>query len=643
MSPTGEQPWRTYYEETYDGVRLYMSFAELRSKSVAQHLESAYAFIYNTLIKHERKNGESYFLHAHRSVKNLLDLSPTLETILLCLLHDVPKLEPELLPEIKKIFGEVVYQKVEKFLAIRKVHETSKYNSDTHIMMELLLALADDLEVILVKFATRLDSLTTLGSLPKDRQSRIASEALYIFAPLATRMGIYSIKVRLEDESFKVLYPKTYLRIERERDELISSNATLLDEAKGKLTDLMMTHGISGAVYHRIKSIYSIATKMHKKNVAHVADLYDIFALRFVLASKEECYKLLGYVHATYPPLPGRIKDYIALPKENNYQSLHTTIVGIYDKNPSRSVEVQIRTQRMDDVAEYGIASHVGYKDPEERRRVKEQWQRKLEYYKKSFHEHGQLDNISSEMNQGFQYMFEKIYVLTPSHEVISLPKGATALDFAYAIHTDIGHQCIAAKVNGIVASLDSSLRSGDTVEIVTRKGHIPTATSLLYAKTAGARNKIRQFLRSQDSEGYTVMGQAILDKYLREHGSAVAVSEAVARYTKERGSNQRADHVLSEIGRGRLNPSQILPLKSSHRVVKKKKAGGEKMKLAIAGSPYMPFSIAGCCKTKVSNLPVEELVAYVNMKQEIKVHARSCRFLGNDHDRWLDVSSVNS
>ncbi len=641
---SASEAWKSYSEIVFTKMEEYLWDMQCENgQSAKECIDDTYAFAYKHLGHAMRKSGESYLDHAHRSVLLLLEVRPSLQTIQLCLLHDIPKMVEHWEKDVLKVFGQKSVVRLKKFWAIRKIHDFSDSNDDMEVLREMLLVLADDIEVIMVKLVTRLDSMTTVSSMPRSKQKKIATEVLYIFAPIASRMGMYGLKIRLEDEAFKLLWPKTYARVDAERTALIKKNSTLLDEAKEKLSKIMLTQGISGSIYHRIKNVYSIARKLQKKGFTHVAEIHDFFALRFILSTKEECYKLLGYIHEYFPPVPGRIKDYIALPKANRYMSLHTTVLGLYSRNPSRSVEIQLRTKDMDEIAEYGIASHVNYKDGIKEKAVVS-WQNKLADFSRSFSETGQIDTLTEKNDKGFQDIFEKIYVLTPAGEIITLPKGATALDFAYSVHTDIGHGCVAAKVNGEVAALDAVLNSGDRVDITTRKGQKPSASFLLYVRTASARNKIRQYFRSLDHSQIERRGRELLQRYLVGQKSNLSSDAFLSLYIDKHKGKKSRSLLISEIGSGELLPKtmyrSVVGVKKKAPKVNKMRATANTRKLVIAGSPYMPFTVAGCCTGKIEELSGDDLIAYLNVRQEIRVHRKTCPHLGKDPKRMLQVAT---
>jgi len=513
-------PYALSLERVYNKMVKYLGlFREKDMQDLHGRLDRAFSLAYRSAEGHVRRNGDTLFAHILQSVDILLLIKPDIMTMEVMLLHETMKVcgrsEKELAAEV----GGQVAHLVARFTDLKKIRLHADTQEEVLQLREMLLVLAQDVRVILVKLATRMSSLLTLEGTPREKQIRLAKEMLEIYAPLAGRLGVYSLKVRLEDEAFRILHPKLYKKTDEDLVELTAAHPDILSVCKDAVAALMKRHKLSGKIYGRIKSVYSTAHKMHQKHYAHAAELYDIFALRIVVDTKEDCYRLLGYVHEQFPPVPGRLKDYIAAPKSNHYQSLHTAVTGMFPDSELRPVEVQIRTRAMDEVAEYGIASHGAYKEHGAAPDHGELWKQKLAMLNKEFKRRGR---IPAEESMDFSRIIDKVFVITPKGDVVALARHATPLDFAYAIHSDVGHHCIGATVNGKAVPLSYTLKTGDVVSVITRASHKPTGTSLLYAKTAGARSRIAAFLREEQRETFIARGRRLIDQALSAAGKEI-------------------------------------------------------------------------------------------------------------------------
>ncbi len=453
-------------------------------------LELAYEFAVKSHGGQKRKNGEPYIQHCLHTAFVLTQIKADLETVIAGLLHDIPEDTEFTLADIEKNFGVEVAGLVEGITKLSKIkyRGIERYRES---LRKMFLAMARDLRVILIKFADRLHNLRTLESLPLEKRQRIARETLEIYAPIAGLLGIFRLKWQLEDICFKHLYPEDYKKLEYkyevekklEHNQYIQKTKNILG---AKLKEAKIPHEITS----RFKHLYSIFLKMQKKD-RRFGEIYDVFALRIIVPNIADCYKTLGIIHSLWRPNPGRFKDYIAVPKPNGYRALHTTVYG----PESKSTEFQIRTKEMDEEAKYGIAAHWYYKTKDkygDDLRKQPAWVKEvLKIQKETEDAHDFIKQIK------FDVFHDRIFVFTPKGDVFDLPGGATPIDFAYTVHTDIGNQAVGAMVNDKIAPLDQELKNGDLVEIITekkRKG--PNRDWLKFVKTATARNKIKQNLK---------------------------------------------------------------------------------------------------------------------------------------------------
>lgn len=457
----------------------------------------AFDFAANAHKGQTRASGEPYIFHSLATAQTLAELNLDVPIIIAGLLHDVPEDTAVTLADIEKNFGADVAGMVSGITKLGKL----KYRGvERYIenLRKMFVAMAQDIRVVLIKFADRLHNLKTLDHLPEKKRYRVALESLEIFAPLAGRLGMGEIRAQLEDLSFKYVNPKEYEWIIKLQTESSHQRKKILEEVKNITQKEMETTGVNIISFQgRVKHVYSLYRKILRYN-RDISKIYDIIALRLIVKNVADCYAALGIVHKLWRPMPGRIKDYIAQPKPNGYQSLHTTIFAL----ENQIVEFQIRTQKMHEESEFGIAAHWNFKDGGEKNKAKLTWIKELSAFQQNA-----LKKMSDLEAIKFDFLQNRIFIFTPNGDIIDLPESSTPVDFAYAIHTDVGNQCTGAKVNNQLSSLDSSLRNGDVVEIITdkkRKG--PNPAWLDFVKTHVAKQRIRSFAR--DSLASWVMGK---------------------------------------------------------------------------------------------------------------------------------------
>lgn len=615
----------------------YLHLSHFMRREAWEALRKTFEYAYDAYLPYQRKNGEPVFQHVTRSLENLMLVHPDISTIQLCLLHEIFERNLATPEEIREKFGDVVCNLILHFSDLYKIRMTNSLANQVENLRQMLLVLADDIRVILVKLSTRLDGMASVSELTPEKQKRIANEILQIYGPISARLGVYALKTKLEDAAFAILEPEMYGKIKSTLETELKENADIIEVCKQQIQNVLKQHRMKGVVHGRVKSIYSIASKMKDKHLEHVSELYDIFALRVIVPTKEDCYRIFGYIHEQCFPIAKRIKDYISLPKTNQYQSLHTTVTGLYPKNPLRPVEIQIRTQWMDDIAEYGIASHSGYKERGNMRNESyEEWQKRLAELNKDFATKGRfLENESKEIGQ----LIEKVFVIAANGEIQALPKGATPLDFAYAVDNDMGTHCVSAVVNGSIVPLSYALKTGDIVEITTRADHVPSNTSLLYAQTLYARKKIKNYLNSLHRDTHIADGKKRLaDQLFELHLPKLEENlELLDRYFHDDKvhSFQEREDILFKIGCGELKTlkviKKIFPEAFIHDVYAQNTSPENAPvhdKLEIGGHSNIHFLYAGCCNAQLAMNKHEPLVAYINQRHEIRLHRKDCHFL---------------
>ncbi|MBN2073839.1 MAG: bifunctional (p)ppGpp synthetase/guanosine-3',5'-bis(diphosphate) 3'-pyrophosphohydrolase [Actinobacteria bacterium] len=593
-----------------------------------------------------RKSGEPFVVHPLEVAKILAGIELDQTSIVAALLHDVVEDTDYSLEEIKKQFGTTIANIINGVTKLDKLVFNTREEQQVSNIRKMIIAMSQDVRIILVKLADRLHNMRTLYPMDKEKRKAISRETLEIYAPIAHRLGIYHVKSELEDLSFIYLHPKEYEKIKQMIKERLKEGASLVDETikivQEKLKEVNIPADISG----RVKSYYSIYNKITVQN-RKFEDIYDINAIRILVDDVKSCYAVLGIIHSLWKPVPGRFKDFIANPKFNMYQSLHTTVIGLKGK----PMEIQIRTFEMHKVAEYGIASHFGYKEGS----------KKLSEFDKRVAWIRQILDWQKELKDPQEYMEslkldlfeEEVFVFTPKGRVINLPRGATPIDFAYVIHTDIGHNAIGAKINGSMVPIESVLENGDIVQIiVSRSPKGPSRDWLNVVKTSRARNKIRQwFSKEQRQETYNV-GREIMLKLLRKNGlSFKSVStdifEEVAgdmnfdsseNLFRSLGSHKVSAHqILTKVVK-KLNQSEEKPEMTVEDIYRKAEEKKEGTGIKVKGMDQVLTTIARCCNP----VPGDEIIGYITRGKGISVHRKDCTnintLMGSDKQRFIEV-----
>lgn len=612
-------------------------------------LKKAYVFAAKAHQGQTRRSGEPYLVHPMEVAGILARMKLDVPSIATSLLHDTVEDTVATLEEIEQLFGTEVRNLVDGVTKLSKIHFTTAQERQAENFRKMIMAMAKDIRVILVKLADRVHNMRTLAHMPEMRQVAIAQETLDIYAPIANRLGIQSMKVELEDLSFKYLKPDIWQMIEDQVSKRRSQRDKYIGEVRTIVREQMQRHNIECEITGRVKHFYSIWRKMEAQHIPF-DQVHDLIAFRLITKNVQQCYEALGVIHALWRPVPGRFKDYIAMPKGNNYQSLHTTVIG----PKGERVEFQIRTEAMHDIAENGIAAHWKYKEGElvdDKDEMKFKWLRKLLEWQNELSDPAEfLDTVKLDL------FADDVYVFTPRGELLEFPRGSTPLDFAYAIHTDVGHTCTGAKVNGKIVPLRYQLRSGDIVEILRGKKKHPHKDWLQFVMTSRAKAKIRQFLRGEEHEHSLSIGRDLLEKACRKYGlsiNQVLKSKELDEFAKN-ASYENADAILVAIGYGKFSPLQIVALFKSHEELhpedakrKEKQESSVLGKLVgklrrpkggmvmVGGMSDMMVHFAKCCNP----VPGDPIIGFITRGRGVTVHVSDCpRVLGQDPERIINV-----
>jgi RelA/SpoT family (p)ppGpp synthetase len=579
----------------------------------------------------KRLSGEPYIAHPVAAASILADLHLDADTIIAAILHDVIEDTPTPKDQLAARFGADVAELVDGVTKLDQIKFKSREEAQAESFRKMLLAMVRDLRVILVKLADRTHNMRTIEAMAAARRRAIARETLEIYAPIAERLGLYNMKLELEDLGFHALYPRRYLVLERTLKKARGNQKEFLKKIEQQLNAGLLKNGIPARVETREKHLYSIYNKMRRKR-AILNEIVDVYGIRVIVDKPDTCYRTLGIVHAVFKPMPGRFKDYIAIPRVNGYQSLHTTLFG-----PNGvPIEVQIRTEDMHRVAEAGIAAHWKYKSGEasadtmQQARTREWLSNLVEL---------QEDGSSEEFLESVKVdLFpDKVYVFTPKGTILRLPSGATVVDFAYSVHTDIGNRCVAAKVDRRLTPLRTVLRNGQTVEIITAKGAMPNPSWVNFVVTAKARNAIRHYLKSLRRTEAIALGQRLLNQALGEFRVSLddVTPEAQQAALGELGMKD-LDELYERIGLGeRLAPLVARRLLPSAQT---EDGTGAPAPLAIAGTEGLLVTYARCCFP----IPYDPIFAFLSAGRGVVIHRENCVNVEDYRkhpEKWLPVS----
>ncbi|MDX7986169.1 bifunctional GTP diphosphokinase/guanosine-3',5'-bis pyrophosphate 3'-pyrophosphohydrolase [Xenorhabdus sp. 12] len=580
-------------------------------------LKQAYVVARDAHEGQTRSSGEPYITHPVAVSCILAEMRLDHETLMAALLHDVIEDTPATFQDIEQLFGTAVAGLVEGVSKLDKLNFRDKKEAQAENFRKMIMAMVQDIRVILIKLADRTHNMRTLGSLRPDKRRRIARETLEIYSPLAHRLGIHHLKTELEELGFEALYPNRYRVIKEvvkaargNRKEMIQK---ILSEIEGRLTDA----GIKCIVSGREKHLYSIYRKMHLKE-QRFHSIMDIYAFRVIVNNLDTCYRVLGQMHSLYKPRPGRVKDYIAIPKANGYQSLHTSLIGPHGV----PVEVQIRTEDMDQMAEMGVAAHWAYKEQGEsgttaQVRAQRWMQSLLELQQSAGSSFEFIESVKSDLFP------DEIYVFTPEGRIVELPAGATPVDFAYAVHTDIGHACVGARVDRLPYPLSQTLSSGQTVEIITAPGARPNAAWLNFVVSSKARAKIRQLLKNLKRDDSIGLGRRLLNHALGNGTKIADIPQENIDKELARMKLATLDDLLTEIGLGNAMSVVVarnLLLGATEKVPSNN--GNSSRKLPIKGADGILITFAKCCRP----IPGDPIIAHISPGKGLVIHHESCR-----------------
>jgi GTP pyrophosphokinase len=609
-------------------------------------IETAYEVAATAHAGQLRISGDPYVSHPLATAKILADLYMDEDTIIAGLLHDVPEDTRVTLDDLRAQFGDDVANLVDGVTKLSQLRY-GKEQVEAESLRKMFLAMAEDIRVVLIKLADRLHNMRTLSALNPEKQVKIARETLEIFAPLANRLGIYNIRRELEDLSLKYLDPVKFREIEEFLADDRDDHHSYIGQAITQLRERLAHEGITAEITGRPKHIYSIYKKMlaKRRDFEHI---YDIRAIRCLVPDKSQCYVVMGIVHSMWTPIPGEFDDYIAKPKENLYQSLHTAVIGPGGK----ALEVQIRTREMHQIAEYGVAAHWRYKEPGGKRdpRLEEKinWLRQLQEWRAEVSSAREfVDALKTDVFK------DQVYVFTPKGQIIEMAAGATPIDFAYHIHTEVGNRCRGAKVNGKIVALETALKTGDRVEILTAKKGGPSRDwlnpTLGLVHTARAREKIRQYFKKQEREVARIEGRTLLEKELHRLGLPQKNLDEVARVFGFRNVDELSEAIgyadislqqigvkLLEVEQTRHTPVEPEPLPAAEP--KGRPKAPSDVGLEIGGVGNLLTRVAHCCKP----VPGDEIVGYISRGRGIAIHRRDCKNVidhtGTD-GRWIALS----
>ncbi len=596
-----------------------------------------------------RSSGEPYIIHPVGVAQTLAELRLDLSSIVTGLLHDTVEDTHATLEQIENEFGKDIAELVDGVTKLSQITFKTSEEKQAENFRKMILAMAKDIRVILVKLADRLNNMRTLEHLNPLKQKTIAQETLDIYAPIANRLGIGWIKIELEDLCLRYLHSEVYYKLRQQVAKTKKEREKYIDDVSDILREKLDEYDMKAQVSGRAKHFYSIYKKMERRK-ADFEQVFDLIAFRIIVDNITECYKALGVIHATYKPVPGRFKDYIAIPKANQYQSLHTTVIG-----PSgERVEIQIRTQEMNEMAEGGIAAHWKYKEGrfDTRSRDNVEWvNRLLEWHKDLSDPNEFLETVKIDL------FAEDVFVFTPKGEIKQLSHGATPLDFAYAVHTDVGNKCVGAKVNGKIVPLKHRLKSGDTIEVITSPSQTPSKDWLKIVKSSRAKAKIRAYIKQQERERGGKLGQEILDRAFRPYGHTLAKLERSGDVMKvaQHFHAKTLEEFYVLVGYGRITMDEVVPLVVPQEALNMKieaakeqdesflkkvfkaatKRSETRNAITVANLDDVLIRFGRCCNP----LPGDSIIGFITRGRGVTVHTATCtKALDNDPERRVDV-----
>ncbi len=632
----------TQLQDILDQVARYIPDTDV------EPIKKAYAFAATAHEGQNRRSGEPYLMHPVEVANILASMKLDVPTITTGLLHDTVEDTIATLEELEELFGPEVRELVDGVTKLGKIRFRTSEEKQAENFRKMIMAMAKDIRVIFVKLADRLHNMRTLEHLTEPKQVEIAQETMDIYAPIANRLGIQQMKVELEDLAFKYLKPDVYRTIAERVLERHQPREAFMKEVREIAEQELAKHSIKCDIQGRLKHMFSIHRKMEAQSIPF-DEVHDLVAYRLLVNTISECYETLGIIHALWRPVPGRFKDYIAMPKQNDYRSLHTTVVGPHGER----CEFQIRTFEMHDIAERGVAAHWRYK--ERGRKIDQQDEMKFKWVRQLLQWQGELDEPAEFLDTIKLDLFaDDIYVFTPQGDLKALPRGATPVDFAYDVHTDVGHACVGARINGRIVPLRYQLRSGDTIEIITAKQQRPNKDWLQFVHTSRAKAKIRHFLRLEERTQSEAIGRELFDKVCERYGlsaTRLLKSSELQQYLRNRSI--ALDHLLVDIGYGKIAPDEVVKelvppedLKNLHVVAppepqsklsrfvgKITRRGRSPVK--ISGISDVLVQFGKCCNP----VPGDSIVGFVTRGRGVVVHTSDCaRVLASDPARCVVV-----
>ena len=610
-----------------------------------QKVQRAYQFSAKAHEGQKRKSGEPYIHHPLEVASILGEMHMDHQTLMAAILHDVIEDTPTAKTVITRRFGKGVAEIVDGVSKLDKIQFESVEEAQAHNFRKMLMAMSNDIRVILVKLADRLHNMRTLEALKPEKRRRIAKETLEVYAPIALRLGVNTIRLELEERGFEIYYPMRYRILNEQINKARGNRKEVITKIRTALKRRMRQEKVPGQILGREKHLYGIYQKMRDQNLSF-NDVYDVYAFRLIVDDIDTCYRTIGTVHNLYKPVPGKFKDYIAIPKANGYQSLHTVLFGPFGV----PIEIQIRTKEMDDVAEAGIAAHWLYKaegkskkairkgnDRSGAHRRAREWLRNIvELNKSAGNPEEFFDSVKVDLFP------DDVYVFTPKGKIMELPSGATPVDFAYAIHTDIGNSCVGARINRKLFPLGTLLKNGQTVEIITANSGRPDPAWLNFVVSAKARTQIRQFLKNLQNHEAIALGKRLLNRELEPFAYTYQdINEKDMQYLLTENKAKTEGELFQEIGLGNkfapLVARQLIAfeklIKQDEETVTEKKA----TPLSIKGTEGMVVSFPKCCYP----IPGDPIHGFITSGRGIVVHRQSCKNIAeyqNDQEKWIHV-----
>ena len=611
----------------------------LKKRENYEEIKRAYEYAFNEHKGMKRLSGDDFITHPLEVTKILMDLNVDDTTIIASLLHEVINNGNTTFEDLKELFGEEVAMIVNSVSKINKLELPDNNEKSVIYLRKILVGLAEDVRVLYIKLADRLHNMRTNWAINPAKQKEKANETMSVLVPIAHRLGINSIKSELENLSLYYLKPDVYNDILEKLNNTVAELDDYLEEMKESIIELLTDAGITFEIKGRVKSVYSIYNKLN--NGKEWNKIYDILALRVFVNTEAECYQVIGLIHSRFRPMPKRFKDYIASPKENMYQSLHTTVFGVEGK----VFEIQVRTYEMDEIAEKGVASHWSYKE-KGTKKIQNIMEQKLEMFRNVIEASINESDVDFEATVNSNIFSESIYTYTPKGDVIELPVGSTPIDFAYRIHSKVGDTTVGAIVNDQIVPLSYELQNDDVVNIKTNASATPNKDWINIAKTNQAKNKIKAYFSKKDKEEYIAKGKEILEKELRKRRLAfneILTTDAINKITKDLKLKDLDDLYLA-IGSLRYTAGYIINLSSDDKhnvedVLLERKREMPKINyksdILVEGTPNIMVNIAKCC------MPVkgDEIIGYITKGQGISVHKRNCSNVPDSKERLIDVA----